>query len=47
MSLLVDTDVLIWHLRGYAQATERLDQLPALMMSSVSYFEILQGMKSF
>ncbi len=46
MSLLVDTDVLIWHLRGYAQATERLDQLPALVMSSVSYFEILQGMRN-
>jgi predicted nucleic acid-binding protein len=46
MSLLVDTDVLIWHLRGYAQATERLDPLPALVMSSVSYFEILQGMRN-
>ena len=25
--MLVDTDVLIWHLRGYAQATRRLDEL--------------------
>jgi predicted nucleic acid-binding protein len=46
MSLLVDTDVLIWHLRGYAQATQRLDQLPALILSSVSYFEILQGIRN-
>lgn len=46
MSLLVDTDVLIWHLRGYAQATEQLNQLPALVLSSVSYFEILQGMRN-
>jgi predicted nucleic acid-binding protein len=46
MSILVDTDVLIWHLRGYAQATGRLDQLPALVMSSVTYFEILQGMRN-
>jgi predicted nucleic acid-binding protein len=29
-SVLVDTDVLIWHLRGHAQATRRLDQLGAL-----------------
>lgn len=46
MSLLVDTDVLIWHLRGYPQATRRLDQLPYLVISCVSYFEILQGMRN-
>jgi predicted nucleic acid-binding protein len=46
MSLLVDTDVLIWHLRGYPQATQRLDQLPRLILSSVSYFEILQGIRN-
>ena len=46
MSLLVDTDVLIWHLRGYPQASRRLDQLPVLMLSSVSYFELLQGMRN-
>ena len=44
--MLVDTDVLIWHLRGYAQATRRLDQLDALMLSAVSYLELLQGMRN-
>jgi predicted nucleic acid-binding protein len=44
--MLVDTDVLIWHLRGYAQATRRLDQLDALTISAVSYFEVLQGMRN-
>jgi len=44
--MLVDTDVLIWHLRGYAQATRRLDELPALTISTVSYFEVLQGMRN-
>ncbi len=44
--MLVDTDVLIWHLRGYAQATRRLDQLAGLTLSAVSYLEILQGMRS-
>ena len=44
--MLVDTDVLIWHLRGYPQATRRLDQLDALMLSAVSYLELLQGMRN-
>lgn len=44
--MLVDTDVLIWHLRGYVQATRRLDQLPTLTISAVSYLEVLQGMRN-
>ena len=44
--MLVDTDVLIWHLRGYPQATRRLDELGALTLSAVSYLEVLQGMHS-
>ena len=43
--MLVDTDVLIWHLRGYPNATRRLDQLPALTLSVISYLEIIQGMR--
>ena len=38
--------MLIWHLRGYAQATRRLDQLERLTLSAVSYLEVLQGMRS-
>jgi predicted nucleic acid-binding protein len=44
--MLVDTDVLIWHLRGYPQAARRLDQLPSLTLSAVSYLEVLQGMRN-
>jgi predicted nucleic acid-binding protein len=44
--MLVDTDVLIWHLRGYPQATRRLDGLSSLTLSAVSYLEILQGMRN-
>ena len=44
--MLVDTDVLIWHLRGYPQATRRLDELDALTLSAVSYLEVLQGMRN-
>ena len=42
----VDTDVLIWHLRGYPQATRRLDGLASLTLSAVSYLEVLQGMRN-
>ena len=44
--VLVDADVLMWHLRGYAQVTRRLDQLDSRVLSSVSYLELLQGMRS-
>jgi predicted nucleic acid-binding protein len=44
--MLVDTDVLIWHLRGYPKATQRLDQLPKLVLSAVTYLELLQGMRN-
>ena len=44
--MLVDTDVLIWHLRGYPKATQRLDQLPKLILSAVTYLELVQGMRS-
>jgi len=44
--MLVDTDVLIWHLRGYPQATRRLDQMERLTLSAVTYLEVLQGMRN-
>jgi predicted nucleic acid-binding protein len=44
--MLVDTDVLIWHLRGYPQATRRLDQLNPLTISAVTWLEVLQGMRN-
>jgi predicted nucleic acid-binding protein len=37
--MLVDTDVLIWRLRGYPKATQRLDQLPELILSAITYLE--------
>lgn len=46
IAVLVDTDVLIWHLRGYPQATRRLDQLDSLALSAVTYLELLQGMRN-
>jgi hypothetical protein len=44
--MLVDTDVLIWHLRGNPRAAHWLDRLQPLTISSVSYLEVLQGMRN-
>jgi len=44
--MLVDTDVLIWHLGGYPQATRRLDELGTLTLSAISWLEVLQGMRN-
>jgi hypothetical protein len=38
--------VLIWHLRGYPNATRRLDELGALTLSAVTYLEVLQGIRN-
>lgn len=46
LRILVDTDVLIWHLRGHPNATRRLDQLGTLTLAAVSYLEVLQGMRN-
>ena len=44
--MLVDTDVLIWHLRGLPRATRRLDAIPKLTISAITYLELIQGMRS-
>ena len=44
--MLVDTDVLIWHLRGLPKATRTLDALDRLTISAVTYLELLQGFRN-
>ena len=44
--MLVDSDVLIWYLRGRPKAAQFLDALPALQLSAVSYIELVQGMRN-
>ena len=43
---LVDTDVLIWNLRGNERAAERLDQAQDLGISAVTYMELVQGLRN-
>jgi predicted nucleic acid-binding protein len=43
---LVDTDVIIWYLRGNQNAYELIDKLNNFCISSVTYMELIQGMKN-
>jgi len=44
--MLVDTDVLIWNLRGDEQARDRLDSLSSFLISAVTYMELVQGVRN-
>jgi predicted nucleic acid-binding protein len=44
--MLIDTDVLIWHLRGSDKASLLLDSLTEPAFSAVTYLEVLQGVRS-
>ena len=44
--VLVDTDVLIWYLRGDKKAYELIHSLSNICISSVTYMELVQGMRN-
>ena len=44
--MMVDTDVLIWYLRGNNHARRVIDGLGAFTISAVSYMEIVQGIRN-
>jgi predicted nucleic acid-binding protein len=44
--MLVDTDVLIWYLRGNERAAEAIERLDPVRLSVVTYMELVQGMRS-
>ena len=44
--MLVDSDVLIWYLRGHAKAAQFLNDLPTLRLSVVTYMELVQGCRN-
>jgi predicted nucleic acid-binding protein len=43
---LVDSDVLIWVMRGEARASAFLEALPGIALSAVNYIELVQGMRN-
>ncbi len=44
--MLVDTDVLIWNLRGNHRAADLLDNAGGFLLSAVSYMELVQGVRN-
>jgi hypothetical protein len=44
--MLVDTDVIIWYMRGESLAAEELDKLSPFQISVVTYMELVQGMRT-
>jgi predicted nucleic acid-binding protein len=44
--MLVDSDILIWHMRGKASAARFLDSLNDLCISTITYMELVQGMRN-
>ena len=44
--MLIDTDVLIWYLKGNDNARIEIEALPNFFISVVSYIELVQGMRN-
>lgn len=44
--MLVDTDVLIWYLKGNEKARDAVESLPGFSISVVTYMELVQGMRN-
>ncbi len=44
--MIIDTDVLIWYLRGNEKAFKLIDNLDNFSISVISYMELVQGMRN-
>lgn len=44
--MIVDTDILIWYLRGNQEAQRFLDSCEPVLLSAVTYMELVQGMRN-
>ncbi len=44
--VLIDTDVLIWYMRGNKNAFNAIENLNSFSISVVTYMELVQGMKN-
>jgi predicted nucleic acid-binding protein len=44
--MLVDTDVLIWYMRGNEKAYKIIENLDNFSISVISYMELVQGMRN-
>ena len=44
--MLIDTDIIIWYMRGNINAQKAIDENRGFMVSVVTYMELVQGMRS-
>lgn len=44
--MIVDTDILIWAMRGNIEASEYLDSIEDIFISDTTYMELVQGTKN-
>jgi predicted nucleic acid-binding protein len=44
--MIIDTDVIIWYMRGNQKAYEALENLNGFYISVISYMELVQGMRN-
>lgn len=44
--MIIDTDIIIWSLRGGEKASDYIDSLPEIYISDVTYMELVQGTES-
>ena len=44
--MLIDTDVLIWYMRGNPRAAKAVERLAAPAVSVVTYMDLVQGMRN-
>lgn len=44
--MLIDTDILIWYMRGNKKARRVIENLTKLSISVVTYIELLQGLRN-
>ncbi len=43
---LIDTDVIIWYLKGNQKAYDLIHSLPTFCISCITYMELVQGMRN-
>lgn len=44
--MLIDTDIIIWNMRGYLKAAEWISSQKKICISSVTLMELVQGMRN-
>ena len=44
--MIIDTDVLIWYMKGNLRAQKAVDNLETFSISSVNYMELVQGVRN-